>query len=322
MIHSQVDTKIWEDEFKLLSNQEHLEKVWLKMLPKVNEYVNNYLEGISHYSNKSNSTESYLAFLDKIIKNNDKLHDKYHEIFNIDLMEEEYSLDVEGFKSVTLKKDCDVIRATLKSKTEALNDWKAKFYGAKSQQLYDTFYNMISFAYEYNKDMQENDMENLNKIEDCRISEMIEYSCYQTGVLGYGIVSNILNHMYPRVFPGNYKTGIFALLFLTSDKDLKGIDMPSDSSEFCMVKDDIHSKTGTIESDHNYYYPYETFTIYTTRIYRIITEKIKKRFNKEYPNDYRYLITNDFYEYVTTIHRNDIKTVTGNDDILKFNSII
>lgn len=35
-----------------------------------------------------------------------------------------------------------------------------------------------------------------------------------------------MNHMYPRVFPGNYKKGIFSLLFLTG-RDMKGIDMPT-----------------------------------------------------------------------------------------------
>ena len=320
MIHSQVDTKIWDKEVELLTDQEHLEKVWSIMLPRVNEYVDGYLEGVSHYLDKPTPAESYSAFLNELIKKNDKLHDKYHEIFDMDLMEEEYSLDVEGFKAVTLKKDCDVIRTTLQSRTEALNEWKAKFFGAKSQQLYDTFYNMMVFASEYNEEMDEEAMEELDIIEDCAIKEMGEDACYQSGVLGYGIVSNILNHMYPRVFPGNYKAGIYSLLFLTGT-DMKGIDMPSGSSEFCMVKDDFYSKTGTIESEHNYYYPYETFTIYTTRIYRVMVEKINARFKMEYPNEFRYLITNDFYEYVTSLHRDAITTMTGNDDMLKFNTI-
>lgn len=320
MIHSQVDTKIWDKEVELLTDQEHLEKVWSIMLPKVNEYVEGYLEGVSHYLDKPAISEAYSAFLNELIKKNDKLHDKYHEIFDMDLMEEEYSYDVEGFKSVTLKKDCDVIRTTLQSKTESLKEWKAKFYGAKSQQLYDTFYNMMVFAAEYNEEMDEDAMEVLDAIEDCAIGEMEEDACYQTGVLGYGIVSNVLNHMYPRVFPGNYKAGIYSLLFL-SGKDMKGIDMPSQTSEFCMVKDDFNSKTGTMEAEHNYYYPYETFTIYTTRIYRVMVEKIKARFKMDYPSEFRYLITNDFYEYVTSLHREAIATMTGNDDMLKFKTI-
>ena len=320
MIHSQLDTDIWDEEFDLLTDQEHLEKVWSIMLPRVEKYVDDYLEGVSHYLDKTSPAEAYSAFLNELIKKNDKLHDKYHEIFDMDLMEEEYSLDVEGFKSVTLKKECDVIRTALQSKTEALNEWKTKFYGSKSQQLYDTFYNMMVFASEYDEDMNEEIMEKLNIIDECAIGQMGEDACYKSGVLGYGIVSNILNHMYPRVFPGNYKTGVYALLFLTG-VDMKGIDMPSGSSEFCMIKDDFRSKTGIIEAEHNYYYPYETFTIYTTRIYRVIVEKIRGKFKMEYPTEFRYLITNDFYEYVTSVHREAITTMAGNDDVLKFNTI-
>ena len=85
MIHSQVDTKIWDEEVELLRDQDHLEKVWSMMLPRVNEYVDGYLEGVSHYLDKPTPAESYSAFLNELIKKNDKLHDKYHEIFDIQL---------------------------------------------------------------------------------------------------------------------------------------------------------------------------------------------------------------------------------------------
>lgn len=320
MIHSQTDTKIWEKECELLTDQAHMDKVWDIMEPHVRDYVDGYLEGVSRYLEKPTPAESYSAFLRDLIAKNDRLHDKYHQLFAMDLMEEEYCEDVEGFKSVILKKDCDVIRVALQSRTEALNEWKTKFYASKSRQLYDTFYNMMDFAARYDREMDEEAMEALDAIGDCSISEMEDDACYKTGVLGFGIVSNILNHMYPRVFPGNYKAGIYSLLFLTGKK-MQGIDMPSGSSEFCMVKDDFYSKTGTIETEHNYYYPYETFAIYTTRIYRIMAEKIEGRFGMRYPSDYRYLITNDFYEYVTIQHKAEIMTMTGNDDMLKFNTL-
>nr|MCR4616642.1 hypothetical protein [Lachnospiraceae bacterium] len=123
----------------------------------------------------------------------------------------------------------------------------------------------------------------------------------------------------PRVFPGNYKAGVYSLHFLTNSG--RGVDMPSDSSEFLMVKDDFYSKTGIIETEHNYYFPYETFGLYTLRIFRFLADKIKARFGKEYPVEYRYLLTNDFYDYVTTVHRSDIATLCGNDDMLKFTTI-
>lgn len=319
MISSQIDTSIGDKEFELLTDQKHMEIVWKKMQSKLLQYTDEYLEGVAHFKNCADVQDSFTAFLEEMIKKNDKLHDKYFEIFDMDLMDEEYSEDTEGFKGVILKKECDVIRKTLQSKSEALGEWKRKFYGCKSQQLYDTFYNMLSFASDYDAEYDEAALAEIDSIDEIGFAQMGEDACYQSGVLGFGIVSNILNHMYPRVFPGNYKAGVYSLHFLTGAG--KGVNMPSDSSEFLMVKDDFYSKTGVIETEHNYYFPYETFGLYTLRIFRVLSKKINERFKKEFPTDYRFLLTNDFYEYVTSVHRSDIATLCGNDDMLKFNTI-
>jgi len=98
--------------------------------------------------------------------------------------------------------------------------------------------------------------------------------------------------------------------------------MPSETSEFLMVKDLTYTKTNIIEAAHNYFYPFETFGLYTLRIYRVIEEEIKKRFEMQYPTDYRFLITNDFYDFVTMLNKEAITNLTGNDDILKFGTIL
>ena len=317
MQQSYLDTDIGKAEFKLLRDQDHVDYVWSVMEPIVNKYVDGFLDGIARSSNMLSAQDSFTAFLKKLITDNDRLNEKYHDIFDMESMEE-YAEDTEGFKSAILKKDCDVIRKTLSSRSEALNEWKTKFYGCKSQVLYDTIFNMINFAAEYNKEMDEEAMRTLDTVEECGLAAMEEDSCYKTGVLGYGIVSNILNHMYPRVFPGNYKSGVWSLYFLSDGT--KTIKTPSQTSEFSMVKDETWSKTGIYEMEHNYFLPYEVFCIYTLRIYRVLVERIAARFQKEYPSEYRFLLTNSFYEYVTSENRAKIATLAGNDDVLKFNT--
>lgn len=318
MKQSYLDTEIGKAEFQLLRSQDHIEKVWSVMRSIVDRYIEGFLEGISHLKGFPLPQDNFTVFLQELISRNDCLHDKYHDIFELDVMREEYAEDTEGFKSAVLKKDCDVIRKTLQSKIEALKDWKSRFYGCKSQTLYDTFFNMISFAAEYNEKMNEESMEKLDTVDGCGLSKMQNDACYQAGVLGYGIVSNILNHMYPRTFPGNYKPGIWSLYFLSDGS--KQIEMPSGTSEFSMVKDEAWSKTGIIEMEHNYFFPYEVFCIYTLRIYRRLAERIVEIFHKECPSEYRFLLTNSFYEYVTSENRQNISTLAGNDDVLKFNT--
>lgn len=317
MIQSLLDTNVGNKEFDLMVDQEHLEEVWSTIEQNILKYIENYLDGIAHY--KSQSKESFNEFLKDIIKKNDTLHNKYHKLFDLELMEEEYAEDTESFKSITLKKECDVIKNTLKNRSESLNEWKSKFYSCNDQILYDTFYNMMTFAAEYDEEMDESAMEKLDNIEDCRLSEMVNNACYKTGVIGFGIVANILNHMYPRTFPGNYKAGLYSLYFFS---ERKAIDMPSNTSEFCMVKDNENSKIGVINQtvrkttleEHNYYFPYETFCIYTIRIYHLIIESIRIRLNKEYINDYRFLLTNDFYDYVISKNEHIIESMIGKDD--------
>ena len=138
MQQSYLGTDVGRAEFKLIADQDHFEQVWKVMEPIVRRYAEGFVDGASKYKEVGSSQSSYSAFIQNLIAENDRLHDKYHDLFDLTLMEEEYAEDTEGFKSTILRKECDVIRKTLQSKTEALNEWKSKFYSCKSQKLYDS----------------------------------------------------------------------------------------------------------------------------------------------------------------------------------------
>ena len=317
MQQSFLDTDVGKAEFALLRDQEHIDYVWSVMEPIASDYIDRFLGCVSRVKGCYSPQDGIVAFIKGLIDSNDKLHDKYHKLFSMDVMEE-YGEDTEGFKSAILKKECDVIRKTLQSRSEALNEWKSRFYSAKSQSLFDSFYNMMTFAEEYSQEMTEEAISALDSVEECRLSEMEEDACYQAGVLGYGIVSNILNHMYPRVFPGNYKAGVWSLYFLSNGT--RTIVTPTRTSEFSMVKDETWSKTGIYEMEHNYFFPYEVFCIYALRLYRKLTQRIATKYNKEFPSEYRFLLTNSFFDFVTSENKESITTLAGNDDVLKFNT--
>ncbi len=283
MIRSMIDNDIWNEELELMRSQDHLEEIWQAMQDNLEKYADGYVKSLSTLFDKSFRGDVVELNFKNIISDNQKLHDKYHDIFALDLFEEEYSEDPEGFKSTTLRKECDAIRVTLNSRSEVLVEWQKSFNRSKAKELYDTFYNMMSFADDYNEAMTEEKLSGLDSIDGLGFAQMGEDACYKSGVLGFGLVSNILNHMYPRVFPGNYKLGIYSMHFL-SGKISKSI-MPSESSEFIMVKDDVYSKTGIIEAEHNYYFPYSVYALYALRIYRLLDAKLKEKVNHSFPSE-------------------------------------
>jgi hypothetical protein len=310
-----MDSEISDKEFELMVDQEHFERVWEIINTNINDYVVSYLDEIIQSNENSLKPQATLSlYIKNIINEHCKVQDKYSAIFDPELMEE-YEEDVDGFKGSILKHQCQVIQRTLNSRSEALKDWKIAFKLATPQQLYDTFYNMISFAEDYDADIREEELKDIDTIEAIKFAQMSEDACYLIGVIGTGILSTILNAIYPRIFPGRFKIGMFALYMISGKKP---IDMGSNSSEFLMVKDTIKSKTGTIEQEHNYYFPYETFALYSLRIYRFLDQIIYKKYNIKFPDDYRYVLVNDFYEYMINSNKTIIQTLLGNDDKYKF----
>ena len=317
MLLSSIDSPEWEREFELMLSQEHFEDVWNIMQLQLFTLSESFLEDICTQSSYKSRKENYQDYISSVIDSNDKLHTKYHELLSSQSMDD-YEYDIDGFKNSILKREIDILNKSLNSKMEVLKDWKRDFKLAKARELYDTFYNMMAFSAEYNTNMTEDNFKNIENIKDNRLFEMGESAVFQRRVIGTGIVSNILNIMYPRVFPNDYKRGLFTLYFLTGSKGTKGINMPSGTSEFLMVKDNVRSKTGIIETENNYFFPYETFALYSLRIQNYLNCLFFKELQLCFPYEYRFLMTNSFYSYVVAEYKDSIQTLTGNDDIYKF----
>ncbi|NBG87680.1 hypothetical protein [Isachenkonia alkalipeptolytica] len=322
MIRSFMDSNVWDSEFGFINQQEHFEKVWKDVENTTRLYMKDYTEHIRSNYESEDINQAILKHFKTLIDKHETVHEKYYELFNMEAMEE-YEEDVDGFKGSILSRQCTVIQKTLNSKSEALRDWKFKFKISTPQELYDTFYNIMTFAEEYEekcKDLaDETGLVEFDRLSDTGLDKLEEDGCYLQGVIGTGILSTVLNALYPHRFPGQFKQGLYALYFLS---ERKTIDMGSGSSEFLMVKDDMKSKTGIIETEHNYYYPYHVFVLYTQKIHNLINEYIYEHYGIRFPTEYRYVLTNDFYLFVTMCNKESIATLSGNDDINKFNQSV
>ena len=67
MISSMIDDSIGKKEFELLSDQEHMEEVWGGMQPRLEQYANDYLEGVSHFKDLATPGDSFSAFLSEMM---------------------------------------------------------------------------------------------------------------------------------------------------------------------------------------------------------------------------------------------------------------
>ena len=314
MLQSLLETEIAKQESILMSSQEHFEEVWRSILPSISSYIDRFIDDIIYTNPSYNGKANFALFRTKIVNLHGITGDKYSNIFSDENMEE-YEQDIDSFKSIALKKECDVIRNSLNSKSESLNDWKAAFYRTKAQVMYDTLRNILDYARLYNSDMTEDRLSKIDTIDEIGFRKMDESGCYLQAVFGTGIVSNITNYLYPRTFPGHFKLGIYSLYFIS--KNIK-IIMPSETSEFLMVRDLARSKTGTIEADHNYFFPYETFSLYSLRIARLLNEAFLKKIGDSISSDFRYVSLNAFYEFVVSCNKHIVANLNGSDDVLKF----
>jgi len=336
MIQSLIDTEIGGKEFDLIKNVNHIEMIFNKIKSRLSDYLSCYKEYISQDENtemikkleNADNTiiiktknknpdnvfrEKLLVHIKKVVNEFEKIKKAYDDFFDREKLEE-YSFDISTFKS-QLKKYCPVIRACCNSKSEIMKKWNADFKLSKPHDLYDVFNNIVTFGDEYNEVYKYEKYIKIDKWEDFGFDTLNEENHRLIGVIGTGIIATTLNALYPEMFPGHFRQGLYALYFLSEQKTF---DMPSDTSEFIMVKDSDPFYRQSITLDHNFFFPYEVYSLYTLRIYREL-DKFMKQWGVEFPQEYRYAITGDFYEFVCfNKHKEDIATLGGYDDIEKY----
>lgn len=238
--------------------------------------------------------------IEKLLKESDidfeKERDKYIELLNLEAMEE-YKDDLPSFKNTVLKKDCPIIRKTLKNLTaKELDKYRQAFHQSQPGDLYDVLSNILNLAYKTNSNWYKStifdedvDVENLPHKE----FDEDGYTAY--GVIGGGIKSHFLFKLYPHLFPNRSREAVYALWYLT---DKKKFDCKQDS-EFLMINIE---KTIT---QQNYFYPYGLFSFYAIHIYKWLNNQFQSqgiRINM----DKRFVPVDSFLSFVARIHQEEI----------------
>lgn len=217
-----------------------------------------------------------------------------------------YRENASTFRSRLVTK-CPVIQKTLYSKREELHDWKVRFGKADSQELADIFANLIDFESSYADSVDRRTFAKFNSAGDFEFGQVEEEDYSVEGVIGMGIKSAVLYHLEPALFPRRSRMDLYALYFLTGRETF---GMPSDSSEFLMVNDHIEVTNQNLKVEHNYWYPYDLFSLYEMRLFRWLNTECKKH-GVSLDSDYRYVYVAAFNDHVCQAENEFVQVMMG-----------
>lgn len=243
-----------------------------------------------------NRRENFIAIIKKSIDGFEKNRQKYFDLMDPDMLEE-YAEDYNDFKATTLKLECPIIHATLFTDRDELKQYKMDFKASAPKRLYDVVFNLSEFSREYASSYNEEAYQNIKSYEELGLSTLEEsgekYTAY--GVIGGGIRSHMLYKTHPEAFPNRSQWALWALWHLSGKEDF-GCEM---NSEFLMI--DVKAVT----TQQNYFYPYDLFTFYMYKIYKLLDAKAKEMDVLIDPN-YKYVIVDAFMNYIYDLHEEEI----------------
>ena len=302
---------------------DHIDTVWSKMETVLPKYFSGYLETekgsvieedkFEELKNKFNGNSSFPtskksknngAALQRLSEGaidvflNDKNDDRqvYIKILDPDYLEE-CRTDYNDFKKSDLRNKIPIIRKTLSSKKKELDKYKMDFNNSDPKLLLEIIFNIIKRSKEFDN------YDEIDYLEDEKFYDYDyddDYTYFK--VIGNGIKSHFLYELNPKLFPNRSRNAIFSLWYLVDKED---IDC-KEGSEFLM----IDSKKNTTQE--NYYYPYCMFAHYASLIADYLRKQFAK-YNVKFDETYRFVYVNDFLEYISNKHSDEIEYLKGFD---------
>lgn len=329
----------WEAFF----DDDHVKRVWAVIEKNLPKYFATYADGpaapglklfggvATLKSGRSSKSKAHLEQrVAQAIEAYGSEAEKYREFLDPAGLDE-YEEDPRQFGR-DVERDLPIIRKLVHSNRPELAVWQTKFRrvrAKKADELLRVFGNQTRYAIKMSKgvdpvargkldDIKSLDFADFDQgAEDEKVAHieghsrnedgLIKYGMYHiSGVIGLGIISTVLWYHAPGHLPQRGRQSLAALYFL-SDKDDFGL--PSRSSEFLMCTANEYG----CKIEHNFFYPYSLFTLYSLRIARIMEDGFKER-GVYFDPSYRFVLTEDFLTSVAEQHEDEIKDWVDRDD--------
>ncbi len=316
--------KLGEDD--LIQQPGHIEKVWSVIDASLPQYWNLFVESVvppepaarlaTKFKTSSGTipVESgrVLAHLfEKAVSDYEKEAEKYRRFFDLEALEE-YHDDPNAFKQA-LSRDVPIIANTLRSRRTELKEWQKSFRRARAKDLLAVFESVLDFIGEWRKAhpiekyVQHAFASKPSGFELDPLDD--DETMFITNVIGMGIKSIVLFHLHPERLPPRGRNGLYGLYFLSK---MQNFGLPSSSSEFLMVNDVNPTPDGSITMDHNFWYPYGLFSLYSLRVYNWI-EVRSQEVGVTLDPRLRFVYSDRFFDAVCTQHQADLRTMLAHE---------
>lgn len=322
MFRSNINTE--KSDFKKIKDVDHIEKVWQSIERNIPIYFQKMIEGNDELLALKESGSFKIKKpapdvrkrLSEIFEDGlnyyQKEDNKYKKFFDVDSMQEfEDEDDPKAFKSA-LSTKVPVILKARNSKREMMHEWQTRFATSKAADVYAIFFNLINFMHDFINDTDETDYALYNDVSDLdRLIVLNDDDDYNVpGVIGMGIKSSVLYFLNPKYFLCANKNTLYGFYFLS---DCESFRLPSGSNEFIMINDLRRERNNrNMLIDQNYWYPYDLFTLYGLRSYRLL-EQLCLSYKYKLSEEYRFVHLNTFMSHIWDMKIEVINTMTGGD---------
>lgn len=308
-------------EFDKIHGEGHISVVWSAIEEALQDHWDRFLERekaktpsqklAPHFrviaDQSSPGLAAVMSSFATAVEKYEKSAEKYRSVFDPEAMDE-YRDDPNSFKQ-SLAKEIPVIAGTLNQRRPELQDWQRHFRSAKGKDLLGVFSNLMDFRDEWLDKHPEEQYRDYDRVEEFGLESFENDEFTLANVIGGGIKSIVLFNLGADRLPQRGRMDLYGLYFLSG---MKSFGLASDSSEFLMINDHEAASNGSFIMEHNFWYPYNLYSLYVLKIYRWLEKTVGDLGGKLDPH-VRYVYVTHFLNEVCSDYSEHMKVMRAHD---------
>jgi hypothetical protein len=240
---------------------------------------------------KANAIKTEIESWEKEVK---KYSNEMQEVFspkNIKI----YADIADDFKNKIFKSKLWTVGSALRTPDPDLIRYKRDYGDALPEEILNTLKGILQKTDKYVKKISSDlDYSSVQSPEVLKMDYLDDKDLSLSGVIGFGIRSEILHRYYPAYFPVMTQRTIWGMYFLSALAE-----------EFVTIEQ--KSAKGIMRVSHNWIYNYQRFTFCNNYIANLLSDRLKKNYKIDLNPEFRFGYVNLFLVELAKIHKDEIK---------------